>query len=189
LVGKPSSQWRVVILRYFNPVGAHPSGLIGEASISDYPNLLPIISQVVFNKREKLMVFGNDYDTIDGTAIRDYIHIMDVVKGHIATISFLESSDIGLRIFNLGTGKGHTILQVLKAFEKASNKKIPWVFKDRRNSEAPVLIADPTKAKEELNWVAMESLDQMCIDLWRWLSGNPNGYSPPIYNRSDRANI
>jgi len=178
LVQKPSSNWRVVILRYFNPIGAHPSGLIGEDPCSDYPNLLPIISQVALKKRDKLLVFGQDYNTVDGTTIRDYIHIMDLVKGHIAAITkFSDSTTNGVWIYNLGTGKGYTILQVIMAFEKASNRIIPWVIAERRKSDAPVLIADPTKAKEELNWVALESLDQMCVDLWHWLSANPNGYN------------
>jgi len=179
LVQKPSSSWRVVILRYFNPIGAHPSGLIGEDPCYDCPNLLPIISQVALNKRDKLLVFGQDYNSVDGTTVRDYIHIMDLVKGHIAAVIKFSSSSApnGLWIYNLGTGKGHTVLQVIKAFEKASNRIIPWVMAERRKGDAPVLIADPTKAKEELNWVATESLDQMCGDLWYWLSASSNGYN------------
>ncbi len=169
------SSWNISLLRYFNPVGAHESGLIGEDP-NDIPNnLMPYISQVAVGKLEKLSVFGGDYPTADGTGIRDYIHVVDLALGHLKALEKLESNP-GLIVHNLGTGKGSSVLDMVKAFENASGKKVPYEITDRRPGDIAECYADPTKAEKELNWKAERNITQMCEDTWRWQSQNPNGY-------------
>lgn len=170
--------WKVGILRYFNPVGAHESGLIGEDP-NDIPNnLLPFVTQVAVGKLERVLVFGNDYDTPDGTGVRDYIHVVDLAKGHIAALKHLVSQR-GIETYNLGTGKGTSVMEMINAVEKASGKKIPYEVKGRRNGDLASCYADPSKANIELAWRAEKSIEKACEDAWRWQSENPNGFSAP----------
>ncbi|RMA93301.1 UDP-glucose 4-epimerase GalE [Hydrogenothermus marinus] len=166
--------WHIAVLRYFNPVGAHESGLIGEDPQGIPNNLMPYISQVAVGKREYLRVFGNDYDTPDGTGIRDYIHVVDLAKGHLKALEKLD--EIGYEVYNLGTGRGYSVLEVVKAFEKASGKKIPYKIVERRPGDVAVCYADPSKAEKELNWKAEYDINKMCKDSWNWQSKNPKGY-------------
>ncbi|SFV75943.1 UDP-glucose 4-epimerase [hydrothermal vent metagenome] len=169
------ADFSVALLRYFNPVGAHSSGLIGEDP-NDIPNnLMPFISQTAVGKREKLNVFGGDYDTHDGTGVRDYIHVVDLADGHLKALEYLEKNK-GVLTVNLGTGNGYSVLDVVKAFEKASGKKVPYEIVGRRAGDVAKCYADPSYAKKVLNWSAKKDLEQMCIDTWRWQSQNPNGY-------------
>ena len=168
-------EWNVVILRYFNPVGAHPSGLIGESPNGIPNNLMPFISQVAVGRLNKLMVFGNDYDTIDGTGVRDYIHIVDLAKGHLAALNKMKSNP-GLGIYNLGTGRGYSVMEVLNAFSTASGREISFEVVGRRSGDIAESYADPSKANRELNWQAEFGIEKMCEDTWRWQSMNPNGY-------------
>ncbi|MGN8799284.1 UDP-glucose 4-epimerase GalE [Candidatus Merdisoma sp. HCP28S3_D10] len=170
-------EWRVVLLRYFNPIGAHKSGLIGEDPKGIPNNLVPYVAQVAIGKLKCLGVFGNDYDTHDGTGVRDYIHVVDLAKGHVAAIKKVEKTDPGVLIYNLGTGKGYSVLDVVHAFEKACGKKIPYEIKPRRAGDIATCYADPTKAKKELGWVAEYGIEEMCEDSWRWQTMNPNGYA------------
>jgi UDP-glucose 4-epimerase len=173
---KSDPAWSITTLRYFNPIGAHESGKIGEDP-NDIPNnLMPYISQVAVGKLDKLHVFGDDYDTPDGTGVRDYIHVYDLAKGHIAALENLRS-DGELGIYNLGTGKGVSVLEAIHAFEKASGRKIPYDIVDRRPGDLPSYYADASKAKAELGWEAGKTLEQACTDTWRWQSLNPAGYS------------
>ena len=168
-------EWNVVILRYFNPVGAHPSGLIGESPNGIPNNLMPFISQVAVARLEKLMVFGDDYDTIDGTGVRDYIHIVDLAKGHLAALNKIKLNP-GLGIYNLGTGRGYSVMEVLTAFSNACGKQIPYEVVGRRAGDIAESYADASKANQELNWEAEFGIEKMCEDTWRWQSMNPNGY-------------
>lgn len=161
------------ILRYFNPVGAHPSGLIGEDPKGIPNNLLPFVSQVAVGKREKVKVFGDDYDTIDGTGVRDYIHVLDLAEGHVAA---LKTDTPGVHTYNLGTGKGSSVLEVIKAFSEAAGVEVPHEIKDRRPGDVASCYASPDKAERELGWKATRSLLEACKDSWRWQSGNPDGY-------------
>lgn len=170
------SEWRVVALRYFNPIGAHESGLIGEDPHDIPNNLMPYISQVAVGKLEKLHVFGDDYDTPDGTGVRDYIHVVDLAKGHVAALEHLAAVD-GMDIFNLGTGKGVSVLELIHTFEAASEEQIPYDVVDRRSGDLPSFYADPTKANQELHWHTEKTLKDACADSWRWQSRNPNGYA------------
>lgn len=172
-VADPS--WNAALLRYFNPIGAHPSGRIGEDPNGIPNNLLPYIAQVAVGKRTHLNVFGNDYPTPDGTCIRDYIHVVDLAIGHLKALEKLKSKP-GIEPYNLGTGTGSSVLEVLHAFERASGKQIPYQFAPRRHGDAVICYADPSKAKRELGWEAQRSLEEMCADVWRWQSNNPNGY-------------
>ena len=169
------SEWKIVLLRYFNPVGAYESGDIGEDPADIPNNLMPYIAQVAVGKREYLSVFGDDYDTDDGTGVRDYIHVMDLADGHVKAIDKIDSFDKVMTI-NLGTGKGYSVLDVVKAYEKASGKKIPYKIVGRRDGDIAKNYADPTYAKEILGWEAKRGLEEMCEDSWRWQSQNPNGY-------------
>jgi len=167
--------WHIALLRYFNPVGAHKSGLIGEDP-NDIPNnLIPYISQVAAGKLEKLSVFGGDYDTPDGTGVRDYIHVVDLAKGHVRALQALENKPQVLTV-NLGTGNGYSVLDMIKAFEKASGKDIPYQIVGRRSGDIATCYADSTFAAEKLDWKVEYDLDEMCEDTWRWQSKNPNGY-------------
>lgn len=169
------NEWKIVILRYFNPAGAHESGTIGEDPNGKPNNLMPFITQTAVGKREALSVFGDDYDSHDGTGVRDYIHVVDLAAGHVNAIEKLDSfSD--LIIVNLGTGKGYSVLDVVKSFEKASGKKVPYVIAPRRAGDIAKCFADPSYAKEVLGWEAEKDLLQMCEDSWRWQSQNPEGY-------------
>ena len=170
-------EWKVVLLRYFNPIGAHKSGLIGEDPKGIPNNLVPYVAQVAIGKLKCLGVFGNDYDTHDGTGVRDYIHVVDLAKGHVAAIKKVEKTDPGVLIYNLGTGKGYSVLDVVHAFEKACGKEIPYEIKPRRAGDIATCYADPTKAKNELGWVAQYGIEEMCEDSWRWQTMNPNGYA------------
>ena len=165
----------VALLRYFNPIGAHKSGLIGEDPNGIPNNLMPYIAKVAVGKLEKVHVFGNDYPTPDGTGVRDYIHVVDLARGHVCAIRKLETG-CGLFICNLGTGKGYSVLEVLHAFEKACGHELPYVIEDRRPGDIVACYADPTKAKNELGWVAEYGIEEMCADSWRWQSQNPDGY-------------
>ncbi len=167
--------WRIALLRYFNPVGAHKSGLIGEDP-NDIPNnLIPYISQVAVGKLEKLSVFGGDYDTLDGTGVRDYIHVVDLAKGHVKALQVLKDKPQVLTV-NLGTGTGYSVLDMVKAFERASDKSVPYQIVGRRPGDIAICYADPAYAIEILDWKAEHELDEMCEDAWRWQSQNPNGY-------------
>ncbi len=165
----------VALLRYFNPVGAHESGRIGE-SPNDIPNnLVPYVSQVAVGKLKELSVFGNDYPTIDGTGVRDYIHVVDLVIGHLRALDKLKTNP-GRVIYNLGTGRGYSVLEMVKAFETASGKKIPYEIVERRPGDIASCYADPSKAKAELGWTAVRGIEEMCTDVWRWQSQNPDGF-------------
>jgi len=168
--------WHIALLRYFNPVGAHKSGLIGEDP-NDIPNnLIPYISQVAAGKLKNLSVFGGDYDTLDGTGVRDYIHVVDLAKGHVKALQTLKNKPQVLTV-NLGTGNGYSVLDMIKAFEKASSKTVPYQIVDRRPGDIATCYADPAYAAEKLGWKAECELDEMCEDTWRWQSMNPDGYS------------
>ena len=165
----------VVLLRYFNPIGAHESGRIGEDPSGIPNNLMPYIAQVAVGKLEKLHVFGNDYPTPDGTGVRDYIHVVDLAKGHVAAIKYAVKTN-GVEIFNLGTGTGYSVFDIVNAFEKANGIKIPYQIDPRRPGDVAECYADPKKAYEKLGWKAEKNLEDMCKDTWRWQSNNPNGY-------------
>ena len=174
-VQKANPDWNVILLRYFNPVGAHKSGRIGEDPKGIPNNLMPYISQVAGGKLEKLGVFGNDYNTPDGTGVRDYIHVVDLAIGHVKAINYIFTNP-GLDVINLGTGVGYSVLDMVKAFSKACGKEIPYEIKPRRAGDIDMCYADPSKALKVLGWKAERGLDEMCEDTWRWQSQNPNGY-------------
>ena len=169
-------EWKVMLLRYFNPIGAHISGRIGEDPKGIPNNLFPYITQVAVGKLVCLGVFGNDYDTPDGTCIRDYIHVVDLADGHVKALGKLEKEEGGVWIYNLGTGHGYSVLDVIQAFEEANDLKINYVFKERRAGDIPQCYADPSKAAKELGWTAKHGIREMCEDAWRWQKNNPNGY-------------
>lgn len=168
-------RWNVGVLRYFNPIGAHESGLIGEDPQGIPNNLMPYVAQVAVGRRPFLRVFGSDYPTPDGTAIRDYIHVVDLALAHIKTLQHLQN-DPAFVVFNIGTGEGKSVLEVVAAFERTSGREIPLQLMDRRPGDIAVSFADPTKAEQLLGWRATSDLDQMCADVWRWQSQNPTGY-------------
>ncbi len=172
---KADPEWNVIILRYFNPIGAHKSGTIGENPNGIPNNLMPYITQVAVGKRPELGVFGNDYDTHDGTGVRDYIHVVDLAIGHVKAYEKILKKP-GLGIYNLGTGTGYSVLDVVKNFEAATGVKVPYAIKDRRPGDIAACYADAAKAKEELGWEAQYGIREMCEDSWRWQSQNPNGY-------------
>jgi UDP-glucose 4-epimerase len=174
-VAAAQPEWKVAILRYFNPVGAHESGLIGEDPSGIPNNLMPFVSQVALGKREKLQVFGNDYNTPDGTGVRDYIHVSDLAEGHVAALKTLLEGGQSLTV-NLGTGRGHSVLELVKAFEQASGKEVPYQIAPRRAGDVAQCYADPSMAEKTLGWRATRTLEAMCVDAWRWQSGNPDGY-------------
>ncbi len=167
--------WSICLLRYFNPIGAHESGTIGEDPQGIPNNIMPYISQVAIGKLPHLNVFGNDYDTADGTGVRDYIHVVDLAKGHVKAVNWV-LNNTGCDPINLGTGNGYSVLQLVHAFEKACGKEIPFKFTDRRPGDLAEVYADPSKAKAVLGWEAEYDLERMCQDVWRWQSSNPNGY-------------
>ena len=167
--------WSIVLLRYFNPIGAHESGMIGEDPRGIPNNLMPYITQVAIGRREYLSVYGNDYDTPDGTGVRDYIHVVDLAKGHVAAVKYVTENK-GCEVFNLGTGVGYSVLDMVKAFEEANNVKVPYKIVGRRPGDLPTCYADPAKSAEVLGWKAEKNLMDMCRDSWRWQSQNPMGY-------------
>ena len=167
--------WRIVLLRYFNPVGAHPSGRIGEDPSGIPNNLMPFIMQVAVGRRERLSVFGDDYPTKDGTGVRDYLHVVDLARGHVAALESL-SSVTGCVPVNLGTGRGYSVLEMVAAAERATDREIPYDVVSRRPGDAAVVFADPTRARELLGWEAARGIDEICADSWRWQSSNPQGY-------------
>ncbi|MFZ3416993.1 UDP-glucose 4-epimerase GalE [Arthrobacter sp. 3Tela_A] len=175
-LGASDERWSIALLRYFNPVGAHDSGRIGEDPTGVPNNLLPFVAQVAVGRRDKVMVFGNDYPTPDGTGVRDYIHVMDLAAGHLAALDYI-SARKGVKRWNLGTGNGSSVLEVLAAFSKAAGREVPYEFAPRRPGDAAVSYADPSAALAELGWSAGRSLDDMCRDHWNWQKQNPQGYA------------
>ncbi|MDD2698674.1 MAG: UDP-glucose 4-epimerase GalE [Arcobacteraceae bacterium] len=172
------NEWKIAILRYFNPVGAHKSGTIGEDPNGIPNNLMPFIAQTAVGKREFLSVFGGDYDTQDGTGVRDYIHVMDLANAHVKAIEYLAKQNINIQplITNIGTGIGYSVLDVVKAFENASGKKVPYKIVERRAGDIAECYSNPSFAKKVLRWIAKRSIEEMCEDSWRWQNNNPNGY-------------
>ncbi len=174
-VQRADNEWNVVLLRYFNPIGAHKSGRIGENPNGIPNNLMPYITQVAVGKRPYLGVFGNDYDTHDGTGVRDYIHVVDLARGHVCALSAIERS-CGLAIYNLGTGKGYSVLDIVKSFENVNGVKVPYQIQPRRAGDIATCYSNPDKAKVELGWEAQYGIEEMCRDSWNWQKNNPNGY-------------
>lgn len=173
---RSDSDWKVSLLRYFNPVGAHESGKIGEDPTGTPNNLMPYVTQVAVGKRARLSVFGSDYPTHDGTGVRDYIHVTDLAKGHLKALENL-SNESGAEAYNLGTGRGSSVLDVIHTFEKVTGKNIPYELTDRRPGDAAICFADATKAKKRLGWETEKTLDDMCRDAWNWQTNNPDGYN------------
>ncbi|MBP5298522.1 MAG: UDP-glucose 4-epimerase GalE [Lachnospiraceae bacterium] len=174
-IQKADPEWNVVLLRYFNPIGAHESGTIGENPNGIPNNLMPYVTQVAVGKLKELGVFGNDYDTPDGTGVRDFIHVVDLAKGHVKALAKIKDKS-GLSIYNLGTGVGYSVLDVVKNFEEATGVKVPYVIKPRRAGDIATCYSDASKAKRELGWVAEKGIREMCADSWRWQKNNPNGF-------------
>lgn len=174
-VAASDERWSIALLRYFNPVGAHESGLIGEDPSGVPNNLLPYVTQVAVGQRERLSVFGGDYPTEDGTGVRDYIHVVDLAAGHLRAIEYIAARK-GVSIFNLGTGRGYSVLEIVAAFERVTGRKVPYAIMPRRAGDIAECWSDPARAKHELGWVARRSLEQMLADAWRWQSQNPNGF-------------
>jgi UDP-glucose 4-epimerase len=178
-------RWRIALLRYFNPVGAHPSGAIGEDPRGTPNNLMPFVAQVAVGKRRLLQIFGGDYDTCDGTGVRDYLHVSDLADGHVAALRHLQDGGGSLTL-NLGTGRGVSVLELVRAFERASGRSVRYEFAPRRPGDVAACYADPTRAGEILGWKASRGLDDMCVDSWRWQSTNPSGYdSVPSFPSSE----
>jgi UDP-glucose 4-epimerase len=174
-VQKADPEWNTILLRYFNPIGAHESGDIGEDPAGIPNNLLPYVAQVAIGRLKELSIFGDDYPTVDGTGVRDYIHVVDLAIGHLRAIEKLASKP-GFKVYNLGTGNGYSVLQIVKAFEEASGRKVPYAIKPRREGDIAECWADPALAAAELNWKAERGIEQMCRDLWNWQSKNPYGF-------------
>ena len=174
-IQKADPEWNVILLRYFNPIGAHKSGMIGENPNGTPNNLMPYITQVAVGKLKQLGIFGNDYDTHDGTGVRDYIHVVDLAVGHVKALKKIKEK-AGLCLYNLGTGQGYSVLDIVKNFEEASGVSIPYEMKPRRAGDIATCYADPSKAFKELGWKAERGIREMCEDSWRWQSKNPNGY-------------
>jgi UDP-glucose 4-epimerase len=176
-IGHAQPQMRFALLRYFNPVGAHPSGTIGEDPSDEPNNLMPYIAQVAVGRREKLSIFGDDYDTVDGTGVRDYIHVEDLAAGHVAALEQLTRTDQAVSVWNLGSGRGTSVLELLRAFEKAVGRELPYEVVARRPGDVASSYADPSKANRELGWSTKKSVEDMCADTWRWQQQNPEGYA------------
>ncbi len=177
-MARTDPRWRVLCLRYFNPVGAHDSGMIGEDPGDTPNNLMPYVAQVAIGRLPRLRVFGNDYPTPDGTGVRDYIHVSDLSTGHVAAITrLLDDAPVAYSVVNLGTGRGHSVLEVVRAFEQASGRTVPYDIVEQRAGDVAVSYADPTLAARCMNWRAERDLERMCLDAWRWQSANPEGYS------------
>ncbi|CRK42808.1 hypothetical protein BN1723_005426, partial [Verticillium longisporum] len=179
--GKPAERFNGALLRYFNPCGAHPSGLLGEDPQGVPYNLLPLLGQVATGQRDKLLVFGDDYDSKDGTAIRDYIHVGDLAQGHVVALNYLRDHNPGVRAWNLGSGRGSTVYDIIKAFSKVVGRDLPYEVRPRRQGDVLNLTANPERANKELNWKTEQTMEKACEDLWRWVENNPQGYrqDPP----------
>ena len=175
-LAKADKEWSICLLRYFNPIGAHKSGMIGEDPRGIPNNLMPYVTQVAIGRREQLSVFGNDYDTPDGTGVRDYIHVVDLAKGHVAAVKYV-AENTGCDVFNLGTGTGYSVLDMVNTFQEVNNVKVPYVVVDRRPGDLATCYADPAKSAEKLGWKAEKNLADMCRDSWNWQSKNPMGYN------------
>ncbi len=173
------ASWQVAVLRYFNPVGAHDSGLVGEDPRGTPNNLMPYVAQVAVGRRPHVQVFGNDYETVDGTGVRDYIHVCDLAEGHVAALNHLFDTRVSLTV-NLGTGRGHSVLEVIQAFAHASGREIPYVIAPRRAGDVASCFADATRARKLLGWRAQHDLQRMCADAWRWQQANPNGFAADL---------
>ncbi|WP_419872090.1 UDP-glucose 4-epimerase GalE [Candidatus Pristimantibacillus sp. PTI5] len=184
-LAESSEQWGISILRYFNPIGAHKSGKIGENPNGIPNNLMPYISQVAVGKLKQVNVFGSDYETADGTGVRDYIHVVDLARGHLKALEKIMIKS-GVDIFNLGTGRGYSVLEMIAAFEKVSGRRIPYALIERRPGDIAICYADTVKANEELNWTATYGIEEMCEDSWRWQYSNPNGYGEDEFSVSER---
>ncbi|XP_042901512.1 UDP-glucose 4-epimerase isoform X2 [Parasteatoda tepidariorum] len=178
---RAEKQWNIISLRYFNPVGAHPSGLVGEDPTRPFTNLMPFIGQVATGKKDELVIYGSDYDTVDGTGVRDFIHVMDLATGHVAALKKLEKNS-RYKVYNLGTGQGVTVAQLVECFEKVSGKKVPFRLADRRRGDIPAIWGDNGLAEKELGWKAEYGLKEMCEDYWRWQTLNPEGYRSKPHN-------
>ncbi|PJW13253.1 UDP-glucose 4-epimerase GalE [Geobacillus sp. Manikaran-105] len=176
------NEWSIALLRYFNPIGAHSSGRIGEDPNGIPNNLMPYITQVAVGKLKELRVFGNDYPTVDGTGVRDYIHVVDLAIGHVKALEKVMNTT-GVEAYNLGTGRGYSVLELVSAFERVTGIKIPYKIVGRRPGDVAICYADPTKAREELGWVATRGIEEMCRDAWRWQSNNPNGYESVLLKK------
>ncbi|WP_054028524.1 UDP-glucose 4-epimerase GalE [Bacillus sp. FJAT-28004] len=181
-----NERWGISILRYFNPIGAHKSGRIGENPSGIPNNLMPYISQVAVGKLKQVNVFGSDYPTLDGTGVRDYIHVVDLALGHLRALEKIMNKS-GVDIYNLGTGRGYSVLEMIAAFEKVSERSIPYAISNRRPGDIAICYADTLKANEELNWAATRGIEEMCRDSWRWQNSNPNGYEEESYLKSEQA--
>lgn len=176
------NKWNIIALRYFNPVGAHQSGKIGEDPVKLFTNLMPFLSQVAIGKKEQLTIFGDDYNTADGTGVRDYIHVMDLATGHVAALNRLEKGVNGIKFYNLGTGAGVSVLELLKTFERVNNVKVPYTFQPRRQGDISAMYADPSLAEKELGWKATHSIEEMCADFWKWQTMHPDGFLTGVKN-------
>ncbi|XP_015592485.1 UDP-glucose 4-epimerase isoform X2 [Cephus cinctus] len=181
-ISRAEEKWNIIVLRYFNPVGAHISGLIGEDPTKPFTNLMPYIAQVAVGHKSELTIFGGDYPTKDGTGIRDYIHVMDLASGHVSALDALRKQHVRLKIYNLGTGKGVSVLELIKTFEKVTGTKVPYVIQDRRDGDIVSMYADTSLARKELGWQSKYDVNQMCKDFWRWQSTNPHGYRSSLQN-------
>ncbi|KAH7202167.1 hypothetical protein DER44DRAFT_786610 [Fusarium oxysporum] len=179
--GKEFKQWNGALLRYFNPCGAHPTGIMGEDPAGVPYNLLPLLGKVATGEREKLLVFGDDYSSRDGTAIRDYIHVVDLARGHLVALNYLRENQPGVKAWNLGSGRGSTVFEIIKAFSKVVGRDLPYEVRPRRQGDVLDLTANPTLANKELNWKTELTMEKACDDLWKWVSNNPKGYrqDPP----------
>ncbi|XP_064108328.1 UDP-glucose 4-epimerase-like isoform X2 [Macrobrachium nipponense] len=176
-LSKAEEKWNIISLRYFNPVGAHPSGRLGEDPTKNFTNLMPYIGQVAIGKKDSLTIFGNDYNTVDGTGVRDYIHVMDLASGHVAALSKLEKEHLRYKPLNLGLGHGLSVLQFIKEFERITKTTIPYHFVERRVGDVATLFCDGSRSMEELNWKPIRDFQVMCEDFWRWQTMNPDGYA------------
>ncbi|XP_006622605.1 UDP-glucose 4-epimerase-like [Apis laboriosa] len=181
-ISRAEKNWNIISLRYFNPVGAHQSGLIGEDPTKPFTNLMPYIAQVALRHKPELVIFGGDYPTKDGTGIRDYIHVMDLAAGHVAALNALHKQHLRLKIYNLGTGKGVSVLELIKIFENVTGTTVPYVIKDRREGDIVSMYANTDLAEKELGWTTKYNVERMCEDFWRWQTMNPHGYRNSIKN-------
>lgn len=175
-VARADEKWNIILLRYFNPVGAHPSGIIGEDPTKPFTNLMPFIAQVAVGSKPYLTIFGDDYDTVDGTGIRDYIHVMDLASGHVAALYKLQEESVRLKTYNLGTGQGYSVLQLIKTFESVTKTKVSYKVESRRHGDIVSMYANAELAKEELGWQTRYSIEEMCEHFWKWKTLNPSGY-------------
>ncbi|KAF2880687.1 hypothetical protein ILUMI_25477 [Ignelater luminosus] len=175
-ISHANEKWNIIALRYFNPVGAHPSGLIGEDPTKAFTNIMPFIAQVAIGHKPVLTIFGGDYNTVDGTGVRDYIHVMDLATGHVAALRKLRKQHQRLKAYNLGTGQGVSVLQLVKAFEKVTGTAIPYKIIERREGDITAMFANAELAHQDLGWKAQHTLEEMCTDFWRWQTMNPHGY-------------